>query len=260
MEPAYRIRLPLLEQDRNIDKPRSRPGQTQAARQISSAMNTPQGPRVCRDCNVALPITVYRQTCSTARSAIWTNKAASSFIGYQTVPFQWSLYAIDGDDVPHHREFLADGGDDPRRRFAETLIEAFAAFDDPILVYSVYEQTRLKELAGEYPDLSASLTALIARLVDPLPFVGGAVYFPEFRFSNSIQSVAQHFVSVSAMTTLRALPPAARHQPHSCSSHLVISRVPRTSILYALRSSIIATAITVAMVELHRALTRLALP
>jgi hypothetical protein len=153
-------------------------------------MDTANRPRVCRDFNVALPITAYRQTCSTARSATWTNKAAKPFIGYQTVPFQWSLHAIDGDGVPHHREFLADGGDNPRRRFAETLIEAFAAFDDTILVYSVYEQTRLKELAGEYPDLSASLDALIARLVDPLPIVGGAVYFPEFRFSNSIKSVA----------------------------------------------------------------------
>ena len=54
------------------------------------------------------------------------------------------------------------------------------------------------------------------------------------------------------MTILRALPPAARHQPHSYSSHLAISRVPRTSILYALRSSNIATAITLAMVELYR--------
>ncbi len=92
--------------------------------------------------------------------------------------------------MPHHREFLADGGDNPRRRFAETLIEAFAALDAPILVYSAYEQTRVKELVGEYPDLSAALTALIARLVDLLPIVGGAVYFPEFRFSNSIKSVA----------------------------------------------------------------------
>ena len=92
--------------------------------------------------------------------------------------------------MPHHREFLADGGDDPRRQFAETLIEALAAFDAPILVYSAYEQTRLKELAGEYPDLSASLDALIARLVDLLPLVRGAVCFPEFRFSNSIKSVA----------------------------------------------------------------------
>jgi hypothetical protein len=162
-------------------------------------MDTANRPRVCRDFNVALPITAYRQTCSTARSATWTNKAARPFIGYQTVPFQWSLHAIDGDGVPHHREFLADGGDHPRRRFAGTLIEAFAAFDAPIPVYSAYEQTRLKELAGEYPGLSAALTALIARLGDLLPIVGGAVYFPEFRFSNSIQSVAQHFVPVSAM-------------------------------------------------------------
>ena len=57
------------------------------------------------------------------------------------------------------------------------------------------------------------------------------------------------------MTALRASPPAARHQPNFYSSHLAISRVPRRSILCALRSSIIATAITVAMVELHRALT-----
>jgi len=45
-------------------------------------------------------------------------------------------------------------------------------------------------LAGEFPDLSASLDALIARLVDLLPIVRGAVYFPELRFSNTIKSVA----------------------------------------------------------------------
>jgi Domain of unknown function(DUF2779) len=213
-------------------------------------MDTANRPRVCGAFYVALPITAYRQTCSTAGSATWTSKAARSFIGYQTVPFQWSLHAIDGDGVPHHREFLADGDDNPRRRFAETLIEALAAFDAPILVYSFYEQTRLKEMAGEYPDLSAALTALITRLVELLPIVGGAVYFPEFRFRNSIKSVAQRFVPVSAMTTLRASPPAARHQPHSYSSHLAISRFPRRSIICALRSSIIATAITLAMVEL----------
>jgi hypothetical protein len=114
-------------------------------------------------------------------------------------------------------------------------------------------------LAGEYPDLSAALTALI-RLVDLLPLVGGAVYFPGFRFSNSIKSVAPGLCPGFGYDGLGALPPAARHQRHSYSSHLAISRVPRTSIICALRSSHIATAITLAMVELHRALTRLALP
>ena len=40
------------------------------------------------------------------------------------------------------------------------------------------------------------------------------------------------------MTALRALPPAARHQPHSYSSHLAISRVPEE--VDHLRSALLA--------------------
>jgi Domain of unknown function(DUF2779) len=109
---------------------------------------------------------------------------------YQTIPFQWSLHAIDGDGVLNHKEFLADGINDPRRQFAETLVDALAWSDDPIIVYSAYEQTRLKELAADFPDLSKALNALIARLADLLPVVRSAIYFPEFGFSNSIKSVA----------------------------------------------------------------------
>jgi hypothetical protein len=206
-------------------------------------MDTASRPRVCRDCNVALPITAYRQTCSTARSATWTSKAARSFIGYQTVPFQWSLHAIDGDSVPHHREFLADGGDNPRRRFAETLIEALTAFDAPILVYSAYDQTRLKELAREYPDLSASLDALIARLVELLPIVRGAVHFPEFRFSNSINSIAPALCPGFSYDDLEGVAAAGAASAAFLQLASAISRVPRTSILCALRSSHIASAI-----------------
>ena len=114
---------------------------------------------------------------------------------YQTIPFQWSLHATGADGILHHREFLADGASDPRRRFAETLIEALDAFDGPIVVYSAYEQTRLKELAGQFPDLRVALDAIIARLLDLLPIVRGAVYFPEFRFSNSIKAVAPALAS-----------------------------------------------------------------
>jgi predicted RecB family nuclease len=109
---------------------------------------------------------------------------------YQTIPFQWSLHAITGDGELHHREFLADGSDDPRRRLAGSLVEALHEFDGPIVVYSAYEQTRLRRLAREFPDLSGSLNAIIARLVDLLPIVRSAVYFPEFGFSNSLKSVA----------------------------------------------------------------------
>jgi predicted RecB family nuclease len=109
---------------------------------------------------------------------------------YQTIPFQWSLHAVARDRELSHREFLGDADADPRRRFAETLIVALQAFDGPIIVYSAYEQTRLRELAGEFADLGESLNAIIARLVDLLPIVRSAVYFPEFDFNNSIKSVA----------------------------------------------------------------------
>jgi hypothetical protein len=223
-------------------------------------MDTANRPRVCRDFNVALPITAYRQTCSTARSATWTSKAARSFIGYQTVLFQSSLHAIDGDGdgVPHHREFLADGDDNPRRRFAETLIEAIAVFDAPILVYSFYEQTRLKELAGEYPDLSAALTAPIARLVELLPIVRGAVHFPEFRFSNSIKSVAPALCPGFGYDGLEGV--AAGGAASTAFLQLASGYLTSPEDVDPLRSANIATATTLAMVELHRALTRLALP
>jgi Domain of unknown function(DUF2779) len=51
---------------------------------------------------------------------------------YQTIPFQWSLHASDGDGVLHHREFLAEGDGDPRKLFTETLTEALVAFEGPI--------------------------------------------------------------------------------------------------------------------------------
>lgn len=108
---------------------------------------------------------------------------------YQTLPFQWSLHECDSADKLTHREFLADGAGDPRRQFAETLIAALEDSNSPIVVYSAYEQSRLRELAAIFPDLRLSLEAVIARLADLLPVVRSAVYLPAFDFSFSIKTV-----------------------------------------------------------------------
>jgi hypothetical protein len=42
---------------------------------------------------------------------------------YEAVPFPWSLHTATSDGVPQHRALIAVDID-PRRRFAETLIEA----------------------------------------------------------------------------------------------------------------------------------------
>jgi len=179
---------------------------------------------------------------------------------YQTIPFQWSLHAIDAVGVLHHREFLAEDGCDPRRRFAETLIEALAAFDGPIVVYSAYEQTRLKELAGEFPDLSASLNALIARLVDLLPIVRAAVYFPEFQFSNSIKSVAPALCPGFGYDDLEGV--ADGGAASAAFLQLASGSLTIPEQVEQLRAALLAYCQrdTLALVEVHRALTRLALP
>jgi predicted RecB family nuclease len=100
------------------------------------------------------------------------------------------MHIDDDGGTLRHLEFLADGKSDPRREFTESLLAAVAENDHPIVVYSSYEQSRLKELAAQYPDLREEINATIARLVDLLPIIRDAVYFPAFDYSNSIKSVA----------------------------------------------------------------------
>ena len=178
---------------------------------------------------------------------------------YQTIPFQWSLHVIDADGALHHREFLAKVGDDPRRQFAETLIEALTAFVGPILIYSAYEQTRLRELAEDFPDLSAALNTLIARLVDLLPIVRAAVYYPEFQFSNSIKSVAPALCPGFAYDDLEGIADGATASAAFLQLASGYLTVPKE--VDQLRSELLAYCQrdTLAMVEVHRALTRLAL-
>jgi hypothetical protein len=177
---------------------------------------------------------------------------------YQTLPFQWSLHTIAEDGVLHHREFLADGSDDPRRRFAETLVAAVAASDAPIVVYSAYEQTRLKELAGQFPHLSAGLNAVAARLVDLLPIVRGAVYHPEFRFSNSIKSVAPALCPGFGYDDLDSIADGAAASAAFVQLASGCLTCPEEAA--QLRAALLAYCQrdTLAMVEVHRALKKLA--
>lgn len=176
---------------------------------------------------------------------------------YQTIPFQWSLHTIDDDGVLNHTEFLADGVNDPRRQFAQTLIDALACSDDPIIVYSAYEQTRLKELAGDFPDLSTDLNALIARLVDLLPIVRSAVYFPEFGFSNSIKSVAPALCPGFSYDDLDGV--ADGGAASAAFLQLASGRITDPGEVCQLRAELLAYCKrdTLAMVEVHRALARL---
>jgi predicted RecB family nuclease len=113
---------------------------------------------------------------------------------YQRIPFQWSLHHDDGAGDVRHFEFLADGDVDPRREFAETLIEAINRTTGPIIVYSPFEATVLRDLAGLWPDLSERLLGVIDRICDLLPILRTHVTHPEFLGSYSIKAVAPALV------------------------------------------------------------------
>jgi len=177
---------------------------------------------------------------------------------YQTIPFQWSLHAVTGDGVLHHREFLADGDRDPRRRFAEALIETLNIFDGPIIVYSAYEKTTLRALAAYFPNLRAALHGIIDRLLDLLPIVRGAVYFPEFWFSNSIKTVAPALSPGFGYDDLDGI--ADGLAAAAAFSRLASGEISHREEIDRLRAALLAYCHrdTLAMVEVHGALQRLA--
>jgi len=177
---------------------------------------------------------------------------------YQTIPFLWSLHTLASDGTFHHQDFLADGNGDPRRAFAVTLVDALSGSDTPIIVYSSYEQTRLNELAAEFPDLCDSLAAIIGRLADLLPIARSAIYFPTAGFSNSLKSVGPALCPEFTYDDLEDIADgmAASAAFLQLASGDLTDPQEIDSVRSALR--VYCQRDTLALVEMHRALMRLA--
>jgi len=107
----------------------------------------------------------------------------------QQLPFQWSCHIQQQDGNTLHKEFLDVSGNDPRRCFAETLLEACGS-EGPVIVYNqTFEKGIIKSLAREYNDLQASLLAINARVFDLYPVMNKYYYHPAMKGSWSIKSV-----------------------------------------------------------------------
>ena len=108
---------------------------------------------------------------------------------YQALPFQWSTHKSGRPGHLEHSEFLDVSGNDPRRGFTESLLSVLGT-SGPVLVYSSYEQTRLKELALEFSDLKDAILAVVDRLVDLLKLARLGYYHPDMRGSWSLKKIA----------------------------------------------------------------------
>ena len=107
----------------------------------------------------------------------------------QQLPFQWSCHIQHQDGTTSHKDFLDVSGNDPRRKFAESLLAACGAAG-PVIVYNkAFEKGIIKNLASDYEDLSERLLAINARVFDLLPVMKKYYYHPQMKGSWSIKNV-----------------------------------------------------------------------
>ena len=107
---------------------------------------------------------------------------------YQSLPVQWSNHIeLESGEVVH-QEFLHNEASDPRRRWAEALIESLGETGS-IVVYSAYEETLIRQLAETFPEFKSAFKSIVKRLWDLLPIIKGHYYHPAFHGSYSIKSV-----------------------------------------------------------------------
>ena len=108
---------------------------------------------------------------------------------YQQIVFQFSLHILSEDGVLAHAAFLDLSGNDPTKAFAEAVV-ATCGNDGPVFVYHApFERTRLRELAGHYPELAKPLLAINRRMVDLRPVAQACYYHPSQCGSWSIKKV-----------------------------------------------------------------------
>ena len=107
---------------------------------------------------------------------------------YQQIPFQYSLHIVDKET--RHLSFLAEGKQDPRKNFLQSLKSNLGSEGSIIVYNQSFEIGRLKELAEIFPEEQDWINSVIARIVDLIiPFRKFYYYNPKQKGSASIKDV-----------------------------------------------------------------------
>jgi len=118
---------------------------------------------------------------------------------YQNIPFQFSLHVITkpGAMVEHY-EFLSAGEDDPRPAFLAQLKQDIGPKGSILVYYAAFEKSRLKELAGAFPEYQEWVDSINERIVDlNVPFRDFSYYHPQQMGSSSLKHVLPALTNLS---------------------------------------------------------------
>ena len=108
---------------------------------------------------------------------------------HRQVLTQFSVHHRDSlEAATRHSEFLADAEQSQERLLAEHLIEVLGT-QGAIVVYSHFEDVRIKALINDLPELAAPLHAIRKRIVDFEKIIKNHVYHPTFAGSFSLKTV-----------------------------------------------------------------------
>jgi len=114
---------------------------------------------------------------------------AITTVGYQQLPFQFSLHILDESGDLQHHGFLDLSGNDPSRACAQSLLD-LCGEQGPVFAYnSGFECRVMRELAARFPEFAPALESITARVVDLLPIARNRYYHPSQHGSWSIKAV-----------------------------------------------------------------------
>lgn len=110
---------------------------------------------------------------------------------YQQLPFQYSLHVKQHPSSElEHYEFLFEEEENPSRALANHLIHHVGSIGSIVVYYASFEGSRIKEMAGEFLDLTLQLQLIHNRLWDlQIPFAKKWYCDPNFNGSASIKNV-----------------------------------------------------------------------
>ena len=118
---------------------------------------------------------------------------------YQNIPFQFSLHVITKPGaMMEHYEFLPEGKDDPRPKFLAELKQDIGPKGSILVYYAAFEKSRLKELAGAFPEYQEWVDSINERIVDlNVPFKDFSYYHPQQLGSSSLKHVLPVLTNLS---------------------------------------------------------------
>jgi hypothetical protein len=117
---------------------------------------------------------------------------------YENIPFQYSLHIVDEKGGTKHFSFIADGKDDPRMKFIDSLKNVMLDGGSIVVYNATFEKKVLQSLAELFPEHRKWVDSVVGRFVDLLlPFKNFHYYDSGQEGSASVKAVLPALVGKS---------------------------------------------------------------